>query len=176
MNVVKCKRRILLFLNTGMLFVSLSHHCQEMPYLMLKHLGIYDCGKHVLFLKFMCCVPLPMLSFVCELAMVVAHLASLNSLHIGNILKLNPFPKSHAKIEMIELEIVGCILAIFQSLILFLNHIISSPFVICRWMVFKSIFPSINGGRQSTSETTSIFHWIGVSSLLKNSELSWYSR
>ena len=96
MNVVECKRRILLLLNTGMLFVSFSHHCQEMPYLMLKHLGIYDCGKHVLFFKFMCCVPLPMLSFVCELAMVVAHLASS----------------------------IPCILEIFRSLILFPNHML----------------------------------------------------
>ena len=124
MNVVKCKRRILLFLNTGKLFVSLSHHCQEMSYLMLKHLGIYDCGKHVLFLKFMCRVPLPMLSFVCELAMVVAYLASLNSLHIGNTSKLNSLPKSHARMEVIKLEIVGCILAIFRSLILFPNHML----------------------------------------------------
>ena len=142
-----------------MLFVSLSHHCQEMPYLMLKHLGIYDCGKHVLFLKFMCHVPLPMLSFVCELAMVVAYLASLNSLHIGNISKLNSHPKSHARIEVIELEIIGCkeIIYLCQEDWRYDNNIISFPFVICRLMVFKSISPSISGERQSTLETTSSF-------------------
>ena len=107
MNVVECQRRILAFLDTGMLLVSLSHHCEEMPYLMLKHLGIYDCGKHVLFLKFMFCVPLPMVSFVCELAIVAAHLAFLNSLHVGNIPNLNSLAKSHVRIEVIELEIVG---------------------------------------------------------------------
>ena len=159
MNVVECKRRILLLLNTGMLLVSLSHHCQELPYLMLKHLGIYDCGKHVLSLKFMCRVPLPTLSFVCELAMVAAHLASSNSFHIGNILKLNSLPKSHARIEVIELEIIGCkeIIYLCQGDWRYDNNIISFPFVICRLMVFESIFPSISGERQSTSETTSNF-------------------
>ena len=83
----------------------LPYYCQEMPYLMLKHLGIYECGKHVLFL---CDVPLPLLPFVCELVVVVAHLACLNSLFIGNIPKLNSLPKSHARVQVIELDIVGC--------------------------------------------------------------------
>ena len=74
-----------------------------MPYLMLKHLGIYEYGKHVLFL---CHVPLPMLPFVCELVVVVAHLVFLNSLFIGNLPKLNSPPKSQARVQVIELAIV----------------------------------------------------------------------
>ena len=76
-----------------------------MPYLMLKHLGIYEYGKHVLLL---CHVPLPMLPFVCELVVVAAYLVFLNSLFIGNIPKLNSLPKSHARVQVIELDIVCC--------------------------------------------------------------------
>ena len=76
-----------------------------MSYLMLKHLGIYEYGKHVLFL---CHVPLSMLPFVCKLVVVAAHLVFLNSLFIGNIPKLNSPPKSHTKVQMIELDIVCC--------------------------------------------------------------------
>ena len=74
-----------------------------MSYLMLKHLGIYEYGKHVLFL---CHVPLPMVPFVRELVVVAAHLVFLNSLFIGNIPKLNSPPKSHARVQVIELDIV----------------------------------------------------------------------
>ena len=48
MHVVNCKCRTSLLLNTSMLLISyLSHNCQEMPYLMLKHLGINNHGKQI---------------------------------------------------------------------------------------------------------------------------------
>ena len=43
---------------------------------MLKHLGIYEYGNHVLLL---CHVSLPILPFVCELVVVAAHLVFLNT-------------------------------------------------------------------------------------------------
>ena len=90
---------------------------------MLKHLGIYEYGKHVLFL---CHVPLPMLTFVCELVLVAAHLAFFNSLFTGNIPKLNSLPKSHVRVQVIELDIVGCkeIICLCQGEWRLDNHII----------------------------------------------------
>ena len=49
-----------------------------------------------------------MLPLVCELSVAAAHLAFLNSLHIGNIWKLNSLPKTHARTEVKALDIVGC--------------------------------------------------------------------
>lgn len=109
-------------------------------------------------------------SLCCELRRLPPGLSQF--LHIGNIPKLKSLPKSHARIEVIALDIIGCkkIIYLCQE-----NHVTSFPFVICRLKIFKSIFPSISGGRWVALETTSYLvsqvpqrtsDWVGLQDLI----------